>query len=236
MWAQTSPPPEGSTHLLEQKDKSRPHERKNDVMVAPVTSASSSTPSDTGLGPTSQEQDSRTTAPRLTHKDYRPQTYIWGKRRSGKDDYSVFSYDGQYAIKVHLRPLRLPFVPTESSASQEGEPQLNLMDNQRVTHVVYAPPSSRMRTTSGLLTQPGTYRSCGQARQSSRPSLHPTSLRARVRLVETLCRCRWTTAATIGTRAAPIGPGTTAIAGRSTSTHPRTQSEAPRWLPWKTRG
>lgn len=93
-------------------------------MIAPV--ASSSTNRVSTDDPAPQEEattgvDTSATTDKLWHKEYRPQTYIRGNRRSGRDDYWVYTSDVKHAIRVHVSPRRIKFIPSTITTVERRE-------------------------------------------------------------------------------------------------------------------
>lgn len=75
---------------------------------------------------------------KLWHKDYRPQIYIRGSRRSGRGDYWISSCsDGKCAVRVHLWPGKALFTSGISTRGEQGEPRLDLLGDSRTNHVLY---------------------------------------------------------------------------------------------------
>lgn len=123
-------------YVLEPKTHGRPHYPDN-LLVAPIVSSSSAAPPKTTAEPTKLPAETSSTVDKSWHKDYRPQTYIRGSRRSGHDDDWVFTSDGKHAVRVHLRPRRTAFTPGLASMGQICERRLDLLGDTRNTHVVH---------------------------------------------------------------------------------------------------
>lgn len=126
-------------YLCEPKSHSSPRHIPEDDLFAPV--AISPTTQLHVRDPTPQEVettnlDRSATTDTLWYKDYRPQTYARGNRRSGRDDDWFHTSGGKYAIQVYVRPRRTMFIPGMPITGQKGEPRLVLLGEARTTRAV----------------------------------------------------------------------------------------------------
>lgn len=205
---------------------SKPRNIPCDYLIVPLASSlSTDSPEASSLpqGVTPQRAGRGATTNKSWCTDFRPQNYVRGSRRSGRDDYWVFASDGQHAIRVHLRPRRTFFAPSSSAAGQEGEPRIDALSDARITHAVYVQLRRAACPRHGQVTPSWGWPWLLQGLRLPPPSRNYTSAVA-----------RWARTVTSGRSLVQRGRGTTRTTGESSTTRPVIWSEVQIPTAWRT--
>lgn len=108
--------------FLEPKPHSQPR-HIGDYLIAAVASSSFAEAFPSTQAPREKVTASlgrNSTTDKLWHNDYRPQTYVRGNRRRGRDDDLLYTSDGKHDIRAHLRLRRTMLTPCATAMGQKG--------------------------------------------------------------------------------------------------------------------